>query len=144
MLLGYGAKVCLRKMRVKAENRMVTTNLRQIERIFAYARLALTQFQSNSYVIPDIYFLLCFWKVMKPELYKNIRNKKYTTQDLLTKLENILPETLLVTDHNHIKNRGIYYTLASLIYCYDTTSTDRYDIQTTSLDFRKNEETGNE
>ena len=24
MLLGYGAKVCLRKMRVKAENRMVT------------------------------------------------------------------------------------------------------------------------
>ena len=25
MLLGYGAKVCLRKMRVKAENRMVTT-----------------------------------------------------------------------------------------------------------------------
>ena len=27
MLLGYGAKVCLRKMRVKAENRMVTTAL---------------------------------------------------------------------------------------------------------------------
>ena len=26
MLLGYGAKVCLRKMRVKAENRMVTCN----------------------------------------------------------------------------------------------------------------------
>ena len=25
MLLGYGAKVCLRKMRVKAENRMVTS-----------------------------------------------------------------------------------------------------------------------
>lgn len=120
------------------------TNLRQIERIFAYARLALMQFQSNSYVIPDIYFLLCFWKVMKPEFYKEIRNKKYTTQDLLTKIENILPEKLLVTDSNHIKNRGIYYTLASLIYCYDTTSTDRYDIQTTSLEFRKNENTGNE
>ena len=26
MLLGYGAKVCLRKMRVKAENRMVTSS----------------------------------------------------------------------------------------------------------------------
>ncbi len=26
MLLGYGAKVCLRKMRVKAENRMVTSD----------------------------------------------------------------------------------------------------------------------
>ena len=29
MLLGYGAKVCLRKMRVKAENRMVTDDNKQ-------------------------------------------------------------------------------------------------------------------
>lgn len=120
------------------------TNLRQLERVFAYARLALMQFSSNTYVIPDIYFLLCFWKVMKPEFYNGIRNKEYTNQELLTKVENILPETLLVTDKSQIKNRGIYYTLASLVYCYDTTSTDRNVIQRGSLEFDKNEKTGKE
>lgn len=120
------------------------TNLRQLERVFAYARLALMQFQSNSYVIPDIYFLLCFWKVMMPEFYRGIRNKQYSNQELIEKVENVLPETLLVTDKHQTKNRGMYYTLASLIYCYDTTSTDKNDIQRISLEFEKNERTGKE
>ena len=120
------------------------TNLRQLERVFAYARLALMQFSSNTYVIPDIYFLLCFWKVMKPEFYRGIRNKEYTNQELLTKVENILPETLLVTDKYQSKNRGLYYTIASLIYCYDTTSTEINDVQRKSLELEKNELTGEE
>lgn len=120
------------------------TNLRQLERVFAYARLALMQFSSNTYVIPDIYFLLCFWKVMKPEFYRGIRSKEYTNQELLTKVENILPETLLVTDKYQSKNRGLYYTIASLIYCYDITSTEINDVQRKSLELEKNELTGEE
>lgn len=120
------------------------TNLRQLERVFAYARLALMQFSSNTYVIPDIYFLLCFWKVMKPEFYRGIRSKEYTNQEFLTKVENILPETLLVTDKYQSKNRGLYYTIASLIYCYDITSTEINDVQRKSLELEKNELTGEE
>lgn len=51
------------------------TNLRQIERVFAYARLALMQFKENNFVLPDIYFLLCFWKVMNPDFYNKIRKR---------------------------------------------------------------------
>lgn len=118
------------------------TSLRQLERVFAYARLALMQFSSNTYVIPDIYFLLCFWKVMNPEFYRGIRNKKYSNQELLTKVENVLPEALLVTDKHQIKNRGMYYTIASLIYCYDTTSIEINGLVKASLELEKNEKTG--
>lgn len=118
------------------------TSLRQLERVFAYARLALMQFASNTYVIPDIYFLLCFWKVMEPEFYRGIRNKEYTNQNLLTKVENVLPDALLVTDKHQIKNRGMYYTIASLIYCYDTTSTEINGLGNASLELKKNEKTG--
>lgn len=97
------------------------TNLRQMERVFAYAQLALMQFDKESYLIPDVYFLLCFWKVTKSEFYNSIRNKEYSIQELLSKLEDILPKKLLLIDYNNDKNRQLYYTIATLIYCYDTT-----------------------
>ena len=74
---------------------------------------------------------------MKPEFYRGIRSKEYTNQELLTKVENILPETLLVTDKYQSKNRGLYYTIASLIYCYDITSTEINDVQRKSLELEK-------
>lgn len=42
-----------------------------------------------------------------------------------------------------IKSRAIdFVTVACLIYYYDATSSDIYDIQNRTLDFKKNQETG--
>lgn len=116
------------------------TNLRQMERIFAYARLTLMQFDKNSYIIPDIYFLLCFWKVINPDFYTSIRSKEYNIQDLLSKLEDILPQNLLTIDYNY-NNKQFYYTIASLIYCYDTTQPEGETCKA-SLSATKNTTTG--
>lgn len=125
-----------------AISELTQTNLRQLERIFAYARLALMQFEINNNIIPGIYFLLCFWKVMKPEFYNKIRNKEISNQELLSEIEIMFPKDLLITNNSKIKNRGMYFTIACLIYYYDATSSDIYDIQNRTLDFKKNQETG--
>ena len=95
--------------------------LRQIDKIYAYTRLALMQFSANTYLLPDIYFLLCFWKILDDEFYKEIKNKELTIQELLNKLEQKLPAELLKTDEFN-EYPYIYKLIASLIYCYDTTS----------------------
>jgi hypothetical protein len=114
-------------------------NLRQIERVFAYARLALMQFKENNFVLPNIYFLLCFWKVMNPDFYNKIRTKELSNQELLSHIERILPKKLLITDKYQTRNRGIYYTIASLIYCYDITTTDEGGVRGCTIESIRNE-----
>lgn len=96
------------------------SNLRQLERIYAYARLALMQFSTNSYLIPDLYFLLCFWKITQPNFYLRIRNRKLSSQELLYEIESLLPRDLLITDNEYQLNRNIYFLIANLIFGYDT------------------------
>lgn len=96
------------------------TNLRQMDRIYAYARLSLMQFAPNTYLIPNIFFLLCFWKVVNPTFYKRLRNKDFTIQELLTK-EDILPHSLL-TKEEYYNDRNFIHTIADLLYCYDITN----------------------
>ena len=98
-------------------------NLRQMDRIYAYARLALMQFEANTYLMPDIYFMLCFWKVINPTFYNDIRHKIYTPQELLTKLENILPQSLYTAANNLYGSNSFVYAIAGLIYSYDITDT---------------------
>ena len=72
----------------------LNVNLRQMDRIFAYSRLILTQFNYNDNIQADIYFLLCFWKVMDVEFYNQLANKEFTVQVLLTVLEEKLPKSI--------------------------------------------------
>lgn len=97
-------------------------NLRQIERVYAYTRLALMQFSMSNYLIPDIFFLLCFWKVMNPTFYNKIRRKEYSALDLLSNLETVLPKNLLVRDVDYIYPSNFYYVIAGFIYGYDITN----------------------
>lgn len=102
------------------------SNLRQIDRIYAYTRLALMQFKEKTYLMPDIFFLLCYWKIMNYQFYDKIKNKEFSIQQLLSELENALPTNLLKGDTSHYENRQIYYTIASLLYCYDITNPNGY------------------
>ena len=97
-------------------------NLRQIDRIYAYARLALMQFGPSTHLMPDVYFMLCFWKVINPAFYNDIRMKAYTIQELLSKLEEVLPHSLYASINNPYELNFFVSSIASLIFSYDVTS----------------------
>ena len=115
----------------------LNVNLRQMDRIFAYSRLILTQFNFNDFIQADIYFLLCFWKVMDIEFYNQLVNKEFTVQGLLTILEEKLPKSML-TNENPYKN--YVYTIACLLHCYDI-STNEYRTQRPTVTITQNRET---
>lgn len=93
------------------------SNLRQIDRIFAYSRLGLMQVRPSDDLMPQIYFLLCFWKIVNDDFYNSIKNKEFTVQELLTKLEENLPRALCLDGYPYF---GIH-AIASFLYCYDKT-----------------------
>lgn len=97
-------------------------NLRQIDRVFAYARLALTQLGERTYLIPGVYFMLCFWKVLNPAFYENIRLAKYSIQGLVDDLEKYIPVEKL-RSVNRYDNHEMISSIACLVYCYDVTIT---------------------
>lgn len=47
-------------------------DLRTIDKIFAHTRLAIKEFSINNYIVPDVFFLLCFLKIANADLYRNI------------------------------------------------------------------------
>lgn len=98
-------------------------NLRQMDRIFAYSRLALMQFGSRTYLLPDIYFMLCFWKVMDSQFYNQISKKAFTVQEFLMKLEDKLPPAFLRKEEEYYSSSNMVYVVACLLYCYDITGT---------------------
>lgn len=98
-------------------------NLRQMDRIFAYSRLALLQFGSRTYLLPDIYFMLCFWKVMDSQFYNQISKKAFTLQEFLMKLEDKLPPAFFRKEEEYYSSSNMVYVVACLLYCYDITGT---------------------
>lgn len=99
-------------------------NLRQMDRIFAYSRLALMQFGSRTYLLPDIYFMLCFWKVMDSQFYNQISKKAFTVQEFLMKLEDKLqPVFFRKEEEYYYSSSNMVYVVACLLYCYDITGT---------------------
>lgn len=99
-------------------------SLRTTDKIFAYSRLALLEFASNTYLIPDVFFLLCFWKITSPDFYNAIRYHRITVQQLLEEVENTFPASILkVTDNDYnYKGRRFIFTIASLLRSYNIES----------------------
>ena len=115
----------------------LNVNLRQMDRIFAYSRLILTQFNFNDDIQADIYFLLCFWKVMDVEFYNQLTKKEFTVQELLAILERKLPKSMLAFENSHW---SYVYTIACLLYCYDVSTTE-YKTQKATVTITQNRET---
>lgn len=107
-------------------------NLRQMDRIFAYSRLALMQFGLRTYLLPDIYFMLCFWKVAYPQFYNQISKKVFTVQELLQKLEEKLPTAFFRKEGDYFySSNNMVYVVACLLYCYDITGTGERPVAST-------------
>lgn len=124
------------KIIAKSMCKELSINLRLMDRVFAYSRLALMQFNSSIYVMPGIYFMLCLWKVTDPIFYNQLKNKEFTIQELLYKLEEKLPKSMF-DDSNY---RTKIYVIANLIYCYDMSTTE-YKVQKPTLIIRQNNST---
>ena len=88
--------------------------LRVQEKIFAHARLALTQFPANNYVVPSLFILLIYIKFKHNTLYCNLKNERYSLQELINQVESILPENVS-NDDSHM----YLYTLSMLLRSYN-------------------------
>lgn len=110
----------------------MNVNLRKMDRIFAYSRLALMQFGPTTYLLPDIYFMLCFWKVVDLQFYNQISKKAFTVQELLQKLEEKLPTTFFLKEDDYFySSSNMVYVIACLLYCYDITGTGERPVAST-------------
>ena len=110
----------------------MNVNLRKMDRIFAYSRLALMQFGPTTYLLPDIYFMLCFWKVVDSQFYDQISKKAFTVQELLQKLEEKLPTAFFRKEDDYFySSSNMVYVIACLLYCYDITGTGERPIAST-------------
>lgn len=88
--------------------------LRVQEKIFAHARLALTQFPANNYVVPSLFILLIYIKFKHNTIYNNLKNERYSLQELINQIESILPENVS-EDDSHM----YLYTLSMLLRSYN-------------------------
>lgn len=103
-------------------------SLRTVDKIFAHTRLTLLGFKENTYLFPDMFFLLCYWKITDTEFYKNIKIHKYSIQQLIDKIEEKIPGSLLSSDKDFEKDSYIIYTVGELINSYNINkSGDRYE-----------------
>ena len=93
-------------------------DLRTTDKIYAHTRLALMTFAKNSYIIPDVFFLLCYLKIANANLYNQIASEKFTAQELLTELENTLSANLFNKDDYNSDWRQMAYSLAQFVLMY--------------------------
>jgi hypothetical protein len=96
--------------------------LRQQEKVFSHARLALNMVPPAQYLYPDLFFLLVYIRDLNKQLYFDIRSKKVTAQQLIDQLKSIFPQNIdkydmhtfiyvearfVVFYQNYIHHRGI-------------------------------------
>lgn len=98
-------------------------NLREVDKIFAHTRLALASFDTNTYLLPDVFFLLSLWKVSDATFYEKLRNHKLSVQDLLSEFENRFSDIMEKRSdiYDPVRYVALDYTLVTLLNCYNTT-----------------------
>lgn len=100
----------------------IPINLRLLDRIFAYTRLALLQFPYNSYMFSSIYYMLCFWKITNNKLYDDISNKRLTVIELFKMLENVFCIEIREQENERYAQPRISWVIAETLVCYDKTN----------------------
>lgn len=74
--------------------------LRQQEKIFGLARVALRSFNSNNYVVPHIFIFLAFIKVTDSEFYQSLKNKELS----LSQVQEKFLETVALNKNDETEN----------------------------------------
>lgn len=111
-------------------------DLRTTDKIYAHTRLALMGFSQNNYIVPDVFFMLCYLKIANNTLYSKIINEQLTAQELLNELEDFFPLELLLMDDNNSEWRQMTYAIASFVFMYtlDNNGRERERIITSNKD----------
>jgi len=99
-----------------------SVSLRQQEKIFSIARLALRSFQVNSYVIPELYIFLSYLKIIDSDLYNNIKLKRFSIAELQNRILPYLKNK--ITEDNE---RGLMWLEAYLVLFYNNSLFGIYD-----------------
>ncbi|MDO5395485.1 MAG: hypothetical protein Q4F07_05925, partial [Bacteroidales bacterium] len=94
-------------------------NLRAINKIMAYSRLAISSFDVRSQLPFDLVFLLCYIKLTNNAVYAAIKNHEYSIQALVDKLEAILPPSLFVEKGYEGYPRSAAWAIAHLLLAYN-------------------------
>ena len=100
--------------------------LRQQEKLFAHSRIVLNTFSTNSYVFPELLFLLIHIRDFDTQFYNDIKSKKLTIQELVTKIESLFKIHL----DNNIRNEYLLFTSAEslfILFYYNYFFKDIYD-----------------
>lgn len=92
----------LRVSKLLFTNRNIS--LRQQEKIFGLARVALRSFNSNNYVVPHIFIFLAFIKITNNKFYQGLKNKELS---ILQVQEKFL-ETVLLNKNDETENELIW------------------------------------
>lgn len=93
-------------------------SLRTANKIFAYTRLALSGYNPAQHFLADLFFLLCYFKVVARPFYNQIKAGEFSIQGLLDAIEKNLPEPIF-NDNFTIHN--ISYAVAKLLIQYNHT-----------------------
>lgn len=88
--------------------------LRQVDKMFAYMRLALLTYQSNQYLISDVFLLVVYLKLYDDDVYQKIKTKKYSLDELSNKLDDLLEGPL--TNGDNTSEAGYSWTLFLNLY----------------------------
>jgi hypothetical protein len=120
--------------------------LRQQEKLFAHSRLVLNTFSKKGYVFPELLFLLIHIRDFEIQFYNDIKTKKLTIQELVTKIESVFyihlnndeeeypvfvhTETLFILFYYNYYFKGIYNHKYQLIDKIDETESLTFQSKT--------------
>lgn len=94
-------------------------NLRTINKIMANYRLVLYGYSPNTTTPLDLVFLLCFIKILYPDIYRKIKNYEYSLQELLHTLENNLSPSLFSNNEFQYTDKRMAYVISALLFAYN-------------------------
>lgn len=94
-------------------------NLRTINKIMAYYRLVLYGYSPDTTTPLDLVFLLCFIKILHPDIYRKIKNYEYSLQELLNAIENNLSPLLFLNEEFQYTDRRMAYVISALLFTYN-------------------------
>lgn len=99
--------------------------LRQVEKIFNNTRFAINMFNPNQILYPDLFFLLTYLRICENDFYEGICRKKYSIEELVNKVEELMPKYLLTAESIEVnkENRILLYTIGLFIRCYNKENT---------------------
>lgn len=91
-------------------------SLRQIERIFAIARIGLCSMPVKSEILPQLFFFLSYLKTCESDMYNRISDFSYDLQGFVNAIECVITSEMLVADTTGETN--FHYLMAMALLSY--------------------------